>query len=290
MNHTKSLYSIQTFNPFEATHPGHKVVSEDALTLIKVLRGQGHTIVVEPEDGRPVEYLFRKGFREFFGDPMIINFGLGVAASVVAAVVVGAVNWVWQHRRRESIVQSPPKPSNILLRSSDEGLVFSYSGDPVDPGALGRLLAAVEKERGDFRQASLQEVPSHDRPVPVYLEHSSVIVGWCRLKVDGSGIYIEDAVITRDFAWRRIEGGELKGLSITGIASESTCSVCRESYVDCDHISGVEYDSVYCTNEIRRATFINVNVVSSPVNQQCFLQMLGRAKPGAGEAEGPSRS
>jgi hypothetical protein len=280
MSHTGSFYSIQTFNPFEATHPGHKVVSEDALTLIKVLREQGHKVVIEPDDSRPVEYLFRKGFREFFMDPLVINFGLGVAASVVAAAVVGALNWVWQHRRRESLFQSPPKPSNLLLRSNEEGLIFSYSGEPLDSEALGRLLAVVEQDRSEFHQASLRRSPLPDRPVPVFLEHSALIVGWCRLSLDSRGIYVEDAAVTPSFVWRRIESGELKGLSITGIASKSICSVCRGSYVDCNHISGVEYDSVYCSNEIRRATFINVNIVSSPVNQQCFLQMISSAKGG----------
>lgn len=114
----------------------------------------------------------------------------------------------------------------------------------------------------------------------MFLEHSALIVGWCRLAFNSRGIYVEDAVVTPGFVWRRIESGELKGLSITGIASESICGVCRERYVDCNHISGVEYDSVYCSNEIHRATFINVNIVSSPVNQQCFLQMIGSAKGG----------
>lgn len=290
MSHAGSFYSIQTFNPFEATHPGHKVVSEDTLTLIKVLRDQGHTVIIEPDDGRPVEYLFRKGFREFFTDPMIINFGLGVAASVVAATIVGAVNWVWQHRRRESLFQSAPKPSNLLLRSNAEGLIFSYSGEPLDSEALDRMLALVEKDISEFRQASLRRSPLPDRPVPVFLEHSALIVGWCRLAFDSRGIYVENAAVTPGFVWRKIESGELKGLSITGIASESICSVCRQSYVSCNHISGVEYDSVYCSNEIHSAAFINVNLVSSPVNQECFLQMIGSAKGGEMETEDISRN
>jgi hypothetical protein len=278
MSSSGSFYSIQTFNPYEAAHPGHKVVDGELLTLIKLLRDQGNTVVIEPDDGRPIEYLFRKGVKEFLSDPAVINFGLNVAAGLVGAAIAEAVKWVWQHRRRESIVRSAPQPTNILLRNKETGLVFSYSGEPLDEKALDRLLKMAERERSTFREAFLLRSPSADKPVPLFLEHTARVVGWCDMDLDDEGFYVKDGAIQDRPTWRKVESGELKGLGITGIAIRSTCSVCRRSYVECNHISGVNYDSVNCTNEIEEAVFINVNLVSSPINQRCYLQMIQSAR------------
>jgi hypothetical protein len=278
MSSAVSFYSVQTFNPYEATHPGHKVIDGELLTLIKFLRDQGTTIVIEPDDGRPVEYVFRKGFKEFLSDPVIISFGLNVAAGIVGSAISSAVKWVWQHRRRESIVRRAPHPTNILLRNRETGFVFTYSGEPLDEKALDQLLKMAEREQSNYREAFLLRSPSAEKPIPIFLEHTAQVVGWCDLDLNDEGFYVKDGAISDRPTWRRVESGELKGLSITGIATKSTCSVCRSNYVECNHISGVDYDSVHCVNEIEKADFVNVNLVSSPINEKCYLQMIKSAR------------
>src|ERR1051326_5983975 len=128
----KSVVTIQSFNPHEATHPGHKVVCEETLTLIKFLRAQGTSVIVEPEDGRPVEYLFRKGLQQFFSDPIIIGFGVGFTSKIAADLVLNGFRWIWQHRRKEHIVQEAPEPRNIILINRVDNSVFSCDGKALD--------------------------------------------------------------------------------------------------------------------------------------------------------------
>jgi hypothetical protein len=247
------------------------------LTLVKLLRDQGNMVVIEPDDGHPVEYLFRKGFRQFFADPAVISFGMNVAASIVGAGIVGAVNWVWQHRRRENILRRAPQPTSILLKNND-GSIFSYSGEPLHPSALDKVLKMVEREQRDYSHAFTLRSSSANAPIPIFLEHTTQIVGWCNLDIDDRGICVRNGEIKDHITWRKVESGELKGLSITGIASKSICSVCGRNYVDCNHITGIEYESSHCTNGIKKAIFINVNLVSKPVNPDCYLQMIKSAK------------
>jgi len=276
---TGSFYSIQAFNPHEATHPGHKVVCEETLTLIKLLRDQGNQVVVEPDDGRPVEYLFRKGFNELFSDPLVIAFGVGVASSTAAALITGCMKWIWQHRRREHIVKSAPTFTNVVLKNKGDESLFLYTGEPLEPAALDNILSLANRRRNEFKFAAAQRSPFPEMAVPIFLEHTTRLVGWCDLNYRDEGLYSEHCYFFDNIALRKVNRGELRGMSITGIAQESVCSVCRKSYVDCNHVSGVSYDSSLCVNEITRATLINVNLVSKPINEDCYLQMISRISP-----------
>jgi hypothetical protein len=86
MRYMKSFYTIKAFNPHEAKHPGHEVVCEETLTLIKLLRDQGNVVVIEPDDDRPVEYLFRKGFSTFFSDPLVIGINRDCYVQMMSTV------------------------------------------------------------------------------------------------------------------------------------------------------------------------------------------------------------
>jgi hypothetical protein len=281
MNSNGSLFTIKAFNPHEATHPGHKVVSEETLTLIKLLRDQGNQIVVEPDDGRPIEYLFRKGLKEFFTDPVVISFGVAVTSKIVADLVISGVKWIWQHRRKEHIVMSVPKITNILLANTADGSIFSCYGEALDSSALKELLSLASQQREEFRRAANNSKnPYPELRVPIFIEHTATLVGWCDLKYkeNGSkaGLFSEHVYIFDKAALKKISSGELRGMSITGIAQESICTVCHSSYIDCNHITGVLYESVLCTNQITRATLVNVNLVAKPINRDCYLQMMSR--------------
>jgi hypothetical protein len=52
----KSEITIQTFNPYEAKFPGRRVVSRDAILLMKQLRMQGHCVTVVPNNGTKLYY------------------------------------------------------------------------------------------------------------------------------------------------------------------------------------------------------------------------------------------
>jgi len=276
MSNTGAFYTIQAFNPHEATHLGHKVVSEETLTLIKLLREQGNRVLVEPDDGRPVEYLFRKGFTQFFSDPLVIGFGLGVASSVVATIITNGVNWIWQHRRKEHIFMSAPKYSNILLKNTADESLFSYTGEPLESAALDRLLSSAQQIKDEFRLAARSRSKYPELKVPIFLEHTAQLVGWCDLEYKEGRLFSEHVYIFDKVALLKVKRGDLRGMSIAGIAKESICSICRSSYIECNHIGGVTYGSDYCHNTIKQATLINVNLVARPINQDCYIPMMDR--------------
>jgi hypothetical protein len=59
------VIEIDSFNPYENRFPNRKLVDNDTLKLIKILRQQGITVTVRPDNGQPLQYLFRKGVSEF---------------------------------------------------------------------------------------------------------------------------------------------------------------------------------------------------------------------------------
>jgi hypothetical protein len=39
-------------------------------------------------------------------------------------------------------------------------------------------------------------------------------------------------------------------MSVTGIAKKTECSICKKSYIECNHVAGNEYDNKSCYNTI----------------------------------------
>lgn len=82
----KQIIQIDAFNPYDGIYPNRKVITKDILILIKTLRSNGYEVVVLPNDGRKIEYLFKKGDTNFLADPfnqVLINIPLPIAAGLV---------------------------------------------------------------------------------------------------------------------------------------------------------------------------------------------------------------
>src|SRR5260370_25885951 len=77
---------IQSHNPYEARYPARRVISREALHLAKLLRENGHSVVVEPDDGGKLNYSTEKGLKEFFADPIHLVI-VGIPISVVVNIV-----------------------------------------------------------------------------------------------------------------------------------------------------------------------------------------------------------
>ena len=67
----KEIIEIDAFNPYDGIYPNRKVITKDILVLIKTLRANGYEVVVFPNDGRKIEYLFKKGDTNFLADPFM---------------------------------------------------------------------------------------------------------------------------------------------------------------------------------------------------------------------------
>jgi len=249
---------------------GHtRLVNRTTLDLVKALRYRGSEVVIEPDDGTPVHYLVRKGEPSLLADPVIAllaNIPISVAASLFA-------NWLYD-RYRGGDRQTPPSCVVLRIDHASGPSFYSAAGAPVSPEAAERVMQLL-REFSHTLIAIADARAAGDGRFPVCVEHTSHIAGWAELSEDAIGLRMS-AEITDSQTWRRIRSGELRGVSIGGIATRSECSICGADYSECPHISGVEYDGQMCINTIKRVDVAEVSLVREPVNQDCLLDLSFR--------------
>jgi predicted DNA binding CopG/RHH family protein len=261
---------FQSYNPYESVYPGLRVVSRETLHLIKTLRTQGYSVVVEPDDGTKLNYSVEKGVREILTDPiyaLVIQIPLSLMLNMIA-------NWLCQLKR-------PHKPDdvNLILEFDEDGnkVRYSESGRPVSDEKFKSILSALETRKRRFEESRKLTPPDPEYFFPIHLEHTGKVVGWSKGLIfnDQKGtMEVDTARILDDEAWNRIEGGELTGFSMAGIVSTATCLICGEEYVDCNHIAGTKYDGVECTVRLLKILPAEISIVKDPV------QPLARIKRG----------
>jgi hypothetical protein len=136
------------------------------------------------------------------------------------------------------------------------------------------LLSALI-DRGRRYTESLYAIPPDPfRQVPIYLEHTSRIVGWGSVAVDDEALRVKNALITDKEACRQLDNDELKGFSIAGLVHNAICSVCNAQYVDCNHITGNTYDGVACLVHILGIDLAEVSLVKNPVNIAAVIEKV----------------
>jgi uncharacterized protein (DUF4415 family) len=252
---------FQSYNPYESVYPGLRVVSRETLHLIKTLRAQGYSVVVEPDDGTKLSYFVEKGFRELLGDP-VYAFVIGIPMSLLLNLVA---NWVCQLKRS-------PKPDqvNLILEFDEDGnkARYSESGRPISDERFQSILSALEAGKRRFEDSRKLVPPDPGYFIPVHLEHTGKVVGWSKgfiFNDQKRSIEVDTTNICDDETWERIQRGELTGFSIAGIISDATCLICRKEYVDCNHIAGVNYGREQCA--VRTTTLLpaEISIVRDPV-------------------------
>ena len=251
---------FRCFNPYESRLPGRRVVSRETLHLIKLLREEGYSVAVEPDDGRPLEYLAEKGLREFLSDPVYAEL-----FRIPLTVVLGIVSaWLYERRKRKPADDEV----NVVLEADESGkkVRYNHRGKPISDKRLQAILDLMNKRGRTFAESLAQPPPDSVRPVPIYLEHTGQIVGWGKLCVDEKGLRVETAKITDDRTWERIQCDDLRGFSIGALVYSSECSICKEQYVVCNHISGREYEGMKCVVKITGFDLAEVSVVCEPVH------------------------
>jgi protein-tyrosine-phosphatase len=253
---------------------GHcRLISRTALELTKALRSEGYTVRIEPEDGTAIEYYVRKGEFDILKDPLflqLISIPIGILVNLASA-------WLLRRSAKEKI-DSASAEANIAVKVLDNGRaqVYDHAGREVSEE---REREVVELHRAQAEAMTVlgnARSPHQDMPFPICLEHTSKIVGWARLREDEKGLRADPAVIDDDETWERIQQGELQGLSIAGMVQDSECSICERDYVECNHISGLEYGGAVCVNTIKQLHLIEVSIVRQPVNPDCLINMRRR--------------
>lgn len=267
----KSIVIIKSYNPYEARYPNRRVISRPALHLMKSLRTQGYKVIVEPDDGRKLEYITQKGTTELLRDPLLL-FLLNIPISLFAGIL-GA--WIYDELKRLRLKQKPSQISNLVIEIDKHGksLRYSQDGESITDARFREILKLMERIKRDYRTSLMEVPPDPALPYPIYLEHTGKTVGWAQLKMTSRGLKAAPAKIIDDETWKRIENGELKGLSISGLVRRSECSVCEQDYTECNHIAGKTYDEAKCTNRILEIDLCEISIVKKPVNPHAILSM-----------------
>jgi hypothetical protein len=234
---------------------------------MKRLRDEGWCVVVEPDDGTKLSYLAEKGLREFLSDP-IRAFVVGIPLSVLLNVVS---SWLYDRFKR------PPRDDEVhmVLEFDLKGgrVRYDHKGRPIDESRFQSILESLNERASAYKASLNVAAPDPVRPVPIYLEHLGRIVGWARVFPDSKGLRVEDGRITDLETWTLIQSGKLGGMSIGGLISDATCSVCGGEYIDCNHIAGVEYSGVECVVRIDTFHTAEISIVRDPVNPLARIEL-----------------
>lgn len=264
----KGRIEIEAFNPYENRFPNRKLITLESLILIKYLRSEGYEICVLPNNKVSIEYLFKKGVRDFLSDPLnivLIQIPIGIATSLMANYIQELIAKKLNYKAGSRIKINS---ENITLIHSNH--FFDIHGIKITKNIYNSKINNHKKKAEKFNKFISLNSPFFEYPAPIFLEHEPVIVGWCTLYVDETGLRTE-GVITNEIIKRRVSQGRYKGASVTGIAKVTECSICKENFINCNHIAGQIYNDKECTNKILEADFIEMSLVKEPINQNCVI-------------------
>ncbi len=251
---------IESFNPYSEQYPNRRVISRKELELLKLLRAEGLDIQVSGDPSHELNYLGRKGVHEWLSDPVIVQL-VGIPLSIVCGMVSNALYNMFARKK--------PNHTDVVLELDDNGNRARYAcdGTPIEASQFNALLSAMQERRKVHSSVLQLSSPYPTRPVPLFLEHTSQVVGWGRVVAndDIRGLYVEDAVITDAEVSRRIKDGSLKGFSIGVLVREARCEICGESYFKCSHIAGQCYGGTVCLVSLTKLDLCEVSIVANPV-------------------------
>lgn len=271
---SKSI-TFKSYNPYEFLHPNLRVVSWETLDLIKSLRLQGYEVIVDPNNGKKLNYLVQKGWYEKLSDPIflaVVNIPISFLTSYLAS-------WVYEYRKNKQALneEANEKVIDFIIEYTEKGrkLRFNHKGEEISDEKFKHILKVISDKIESFAksQKNYREVRFH--PIPIYLEHTDRVVGWAdKYSIDETGVKLDCILIKDDETYERIEKGELKGLSVGGIVTKSTCQICKKDYVDCNHITGFSYGKKICTNGIDKILLVEMSIVKTPIQPLALIQII----------------
>ena len=257
---------IQSYNPYEARFPARRVISREALHIAKLLRENGYSVIVEPDDDSRLNYITRKGLKEFLVDPIHLII-VGIPITVVVNILS---TWLYQTFKKTPRTEE----LNIVLEVDDHGrrLRYNHQGEPLSENRFRSILRLIERQAQRFKDLQTIDPPDPTKPLPIFLEHTDKLVGWGRASLDEKGLRVDDVQIIHKKTLKRMKEGELKGLSIAGLIHDSRCSICDLQYVDCNHITGQLYDGQECLNRIDGILLAETSLVEKPVQPKAKIE------------------
>lgn len=266
----KKEIMIDSFNPYSQLYPNRRLVDKGTLELIKYLRIEGYNVIVKPENDQPVQYIFKKGFHEFFADPVYMYF-TGAATSIITTLVTNSIQKIIDKWRNGN---TNTNTNNIIIINNSTHETINFLNKHIPRNEIADKRRKVKKKIQGFTKCFSKVSPFPELPTPIFLEHKPMIVGWGRLNVNNEGLVIEKSIIIDKNVRKKIKSGKIKGASVTGISEKSICNICKSNYVECNHIAGDIYNNIICANELHDSTFVEVSLVNIPINEKCIIQML----------------
>lgn len=261
---------IDSFNPYSQLYPNRRLVDKSTLELIKYLRIEGYSITVKPDNGQPIQYIFKKGFHELFTNPVYMYL-TSSATAVITTLVANSFQKIidkWGNGKTNT------NENNIIIINNNTNETINFLHNHIPRNEITDKRKKVKKQVQGYTKCFSQVSPYPDLPTPIFLEHKPQIVGWGRVNVNNEGLIIEESIIVDKNARKKIKSGKIKGASVTGISEKSVCSICKSDYVECNHIAGDIYNNVICANELHESTLVEVSLVRIPINEKCIIQML----------------
>lgn len=256
--------TIDSFNPYDSIFPNRKLVTRDILILIKTLRQAGYIVKVNPDDNRPIEYLFKKGETNFLSDP-----SNQLLISIPVSIITGLItNWI------QKLFDKKVKPSNVIIINQETNIISNSFNKIISKNQIDDNKKKRKVIKKDYEKCLKTKSPIPGLPFPILLEHKPIIIGWCRLQETDKGLEIEKGIITDKKIYEKLKQGKFNGASVTGIAKKSNCSICENNYTECNHITGEIYDGKICTNNIIETDLIEVSLVKKPININTFIKLV----------------
>jgi hypothetical protein len=259
--------SIESFTPYDSLFPGQRFLDKEVLILVKTLRAAGHDVILLPKETK-YQYLFKKGETSFLAGPanlLLIGIPVTIATNLIS-------NWIQKLLDKNKDKKS--EPNIIIINCTTTNQAVNYLKHTVTENTIAQSKSESHSLSNALADCLRTQSPYPELPFPILLEHQPVIVGWCTLKIDDTGLLIDEGRITDVDTYKRIQSGELKGGSVTGVAIESVCSICRKDYTLCNHLAGQNYEGIKCTNNIVRAGLIEVSIVAAPINSETLIKLL----------------
>lgn len=259
--------TIDSFNPYETRFPNRRLVTKGTLELIKELRLNGYQVIVRPENYQPIQYLYKKGFHDFFSDPLYA-FLAGIPTSVVFNIIS---NYIQRYIDKQK--QTDEVKNNIIIINQTTNEIVNLNQKAISKSEIQDKKKKSKKVQSAFDKCFSFKSPYIHLPTPIFLEHKPKVIGWCRLKATHTKLEFDDSIILDKKVFKKIKENKIKGGSLTGIAEKSICSICKTDYVMCNHIAGQIYDGLACVNEIHEATIVEVSLVKEPINKECLVSL-----------------
>lgn len=262
--------SVQSYNPFEHLYPNRKVITREHLDFIKKLRSEGYDVQIKPSEISKLHFITRKGEWDFLSDPLFIytsNAFLTIVLNILS-------NWIYDKINSRKKTAIHPK---IIIESRDGDKVFRYSltGELIDEKMFKNIMNHLEEKESINKTLINLKTDDNEYVWPIFLNHTNKHIGWAKVWDDEIGLATSAKIFDMK-VFEKIESGELKGLSITGIVNDSECSICGNDYTECNHIGQKVYDGSKCTVNLKEIDLCELHVVETHVNPLAKIQYVAK--------------